>query len=127
MCYAAYLQPKRYICIHLGAEIIDSWSRENFASIGSAIIRRGYDVVLTGTVSETEVTKIISLMQTQPINLTGKISIGAMAALLTNARLTVSNDIDMHYLATALNLPSIAIVSDEGKCWAPMNDQIIAS
>jgi ADP-heptose:LPS heptosyltransferase len=121
-----YLQQVKYICIHPSSNLSErQWSIEHFAKVGDAIATRGYQVVLTGTIAEANLTEAISQrMQAQAINLAGKTSLGAMAALLIHAELLVCNDIGISHLAVALHVPSVVIFSSSQiSRWAPLDRQ----
>ncbi len=121
-----YLQQVKYVCIHTGASVPERrWSVEHFAKVGDAIAARGYQVVLTGTIAEANLTQAVSRrMQTQAINLAGKTSLGAMAGLLIHAELVVCNDTGISHLAAALHVPSIVIFSNSQiSRWAPLDRQ----
>ncbi|KAF3885349.1 MULTISPECIES: glycosyltransferase family 9 protein [Nostocales] len=113
-----------YVCIHPGASVPERrWSKELFAAIGDAIAARGFQVVLTGTPPETSLTQSIAgMMQTKPIDLAGHTSLGAMAALLSQAALLVCNDTGVSHLAAALQVKSVVIFSNsDPNRWAPLN------
>ncbi len=121
-----YLQQLRYICIHPGASVPERrWSVKQFAEVGDALAARGYQVVLTGTAAEAHLTEVVAQrMQAQAINLAGRTSLGAMAALLIHAKLLVCNDTGVSHLAAALRVPSVVIFSNSQLLrWAPLDRQ----
>lgn len=119
-----HLRQGEYVCIHPGASTSDRcWLPEQFAIIADALAERGFQVVLTGTAAEAKLTQAVQdLMQAKPIDLAGRTSLGAVAALLSQARLLVCNDTGISHLAAALKVKSVVIftASDPNR-WAPLN------
>jgi ADP-heptose:LPS heptosyltransferase len=119
--------PKQYVCIHPGASVAEKrWPLENFAVVADAIASRGFQVLLTGTASEASLTQALAeIMSYKPINLAGKTSLGAMAALLSQASLLVCNDTGVSHLAAALQVKSVVIFTNSSlHRWASLNHKI---
>jgi ADP-heptose:LPS heptosyltransferase len=117
----------RYVCLHPGASLPEKrWALENFAVVADAIATRGFQIVLTGTTSETSLTQALAeMMHCKPIDLAGKTSLGAMAALLSRASLVVCNDTGISHLAAALQVKSVVIFTNSSlHRWAPLNRKI---
>ncbi|MEW6494765.1 MAG: glycosyltransferase family 9 protein [Cyanobacteriota bacterium] len=115
----------QYVCVHPGASTpMRCWQPEGFASVADAIAQSlGLRVVLTGSKQEVELCKAVaSMMKTPSITLAGRTSLGAMAALLNDARLLVCNDTGVSHLAAALRVPSVVMFtqSDPNR-WAPLD------
>lgn len=52
------LQPDRYLCLHPGASISSRrWDAQHFASLGQALATQGWQIVLTGSQSERNLTE----------------------------------------------------------------------
>jgi ADP-heptose:LPS heptosyltransferase len=118
------LQKRKYVCIHPGASVPERrWSVEKFAAVADAIAARGFQVVLTGTAPEANLTQSIAqMMQAKPINLAGKTSLGALAALLSNAELLICNDTGVSHLAAGLGVKSVVIFTNsDPHRWAPLD------
>ncbi|AFZ32437.1 glycosyl transferase family 9 [Gloeocapsa sp. PCC 7428] len=118
------LLPGKYVCVHPGASVSDRrWSPVAFARVADAIGKMGFEVVLTGTAAETDLTQTVAgLMQKSAINLAGQTSLGALAALLKNAALLVCNDTGVSHLADALAVKSVVIFTNsDPKRWSPLN------
>lgn len=118
------LQAGEYVCVHPGASVLERcWSQELFAVVADALAARGFQVVLTGTGAEADLTQAVrKSMRTSPIDLAGRTSLGALAALLSNARLLVCNDTGVSHLATALQVKSVVIFSSsDPNRWAPLD------
>lgn len=119
-----HLQPREYVCIHPGASVPEKrWSVEKFAAVADAISDRGFQVVLTGTAKEAHITQAVAeMMRFKPIDFAGHTSLGAIAALLSQARLLVSNDTGISHIAAALQIPSVVIFTNsQTHRWAPLN------
>lgn len=120
---AAKLRQDDYVCIHPGARSpARRWAPERFAEVGDALSRRGLRIVLTGSSDEAELTNEVGGRMTAPsMDLAGQTELGALAALLANARLLVSNDTGISHLAEALNVPSVIVFTQsDPERWAPL-------
>lgn len=119
-----HLQNREYVCIHPGASTQNRrWLPEKFAIVADALASRGFQIVLTGTAAEANLTQAVrESMQAKPIDLAGCTNLGAIAALLSQAKLIICNDTGISHLAAALNVKSVIIFSaSDPKRWAPLN------
>lgn len=121
------LTPGDYVCIHPGARMRDKcWHPARFAQVADQIATE-FDVriVLTGSAAEAPLTAAVaSRMRYKALDAAAPISIGAMAALMSRARLLISNDTGVSHIAAGLGLNSVVIFSkaDIGR-WAPLDKQ----
>ncbi|SHH67465.1 glycosyltransferase family 9 protein [Massilia sp. CF038] len=119
------LQKDSYICIHAGARDPEKcWPPMRFAQVADRLATEfGLKVVLTGSASEAPFTAAVaSRMRTPAIDAAAPISIGAMAALMRDARLLVSNDTGVSHIAAGLRLNSVVIFSKADMTrWAPLD------
>ncbi|ARV59742.1 LPS biosynthesis glycosyltransferase [Nostocales cyanobacterium HT-58-2] len=118
------LQKGKYVCVHPGASVSQRcWSAENFADVADALAARGFQVVLTGTAPEAHLTQAVTkMMRSKPVDLAGRTSLGALAALLSQAALLVCNDTGVSHLAAALRVKSVVIFTNsEPHRWAPLD------
>jgi len=116
--------PGDYVCLHPGArDPRRRWPAEAFASVGDRLAGAGLTVVLTGTEEERELTAPVRrAMTAEPVDLTGALSLGGLAALLSGARLVITNDTGVSHLADALAVPSVTIfVASDPARWAPLD------
>jgi ADP-heptose:LPS heptosyltransferase len=121
------LRDGAYACLHAGAaEPQRRWPPERFAAVADGLVRQGLQVVLTGTEAERGVAQqVADHMQAPALNLAGLTSLGGMAALLSRARLLVSNDTGVSHLAAALRVPSVVIfIASEPERWAPLDRRL---
>lgn len=109
------------------------WPRERFASLASCLIR-GDDarVVLVGAPSEQEWTAGVAAMTgevgpEQLIDLSGRLSIGGLHALLARADVFVGNDSGPMHLAAALGTPTVGLFGPETpQMYAPIGGRAVA-
>lgn len=121
---AAYGLARNYVCIHPGASVsARRWPPEQFAAVADWLADRGFQIVLTGSAAETELTQTVATAMHAPsLNLAGRTSLGAIAALLSRSRLLICNDTGVSHLAAALQTPSVVIFSDsDPERWAPLD------
>jgi ADP-heptose:LPS heptosyltransferase len=118
------LSPGSYVCLHAGARAAARrWAPERFARVGEIFHRAGWTIVLTGSAIERAITaRIASLMPFRTVDLAGRTSLGVLAALLSGARLLISNDTGVAHLADALDVPSL-VLSPPSQIdrWAPLD------
>ncbi|NEQ24378.1 MAG: glycosyltransferase family 9 protein [Microcoleus sp. SIO2G3] len=113
-----------YVCIHPGASVVSRrWPIAQFAAVGDRLAAAGFEIVLTGTAIEAELTEAIAAqMQHRAIDLAGETNLGSLAVLLKRSSLFVCNDTGVSHLAAALQTPSVVIFSDSDlERWRPID------
>lgn len=104
--------PAGYVILHAGAgDARRRWPAENFARVGEHIYERtGRTLVVTGRLEDREVTDgLLAACRAPLVDLTCKLDLGAMAALVSGASLVVANDTGPAHMAYALEVPSVVI------------------
>ena len=112
------------VCIHPGARSPERrWPVERFAGVADGLAAHGLQVVLTGTLDEAALTQAVAAqMQSPSLDLAGLTSLGALAALISNARLVVSNDTGVAHIAAAVQTPSVVLfLASDPNRWAPQD------
>lgn len=122
------LEPGGYICIHPGARHRNKcWPPQRFAEVADRLAEEfDMTVVLTGSSKEIDLTSMVAEHMRMPaINAASSISIGAMAALMSRARLLICNDTGVSHIAAGLRLPSVVIFSTADiRRWAPLDHDL---
>ncbi len=124
---AAILLRGKHIVIHAGAtEPARRWLPAHFAAVADHFAADGHQVVLTGTSDEAPLAaEVESCMRWPAINLAGRTSLGAMAAMLSRARLLITNDTGVSHLAAALRVPSVVVfLASNPRRWAPLDRRL---
>jgi ADP-heptose:LPS heptosyltransferase len=105
---------KKYVCVHPGSRGVHrQWPPEYFALLADYCADNGFTPVITGTESERPITsELRKYMRNEAIDLTGKTSLGALAALLQDCAFIISNCTGVAHIAAALKIPGIVISMD---------------
>lgn len=106
----AAIKGRPYAVIHAGADDIRRlWSAGKFARVADSLIKKGYEIVLTGTPKEAEiVTNVMRAMDGAAIPCLS-LGLGGLAALLQNSELVISNDTGPLHLARAVGTRTVGI------------------
>ena len=118
------LKSGEYVCVHPGARApARRWPTDRFADVAGAIADLGLSVVLTGSAGEAALTRLVHRqMRRRSIDLAGRTSLGTVAALISRAKLLISNDTGVSHIAAALRVPSVIVYSGSSPArWAPAN------
>jgi ADP-heptose:LPS heptosyltransferase len=122
-----YPGKKKYVCVHPGSRgRWRQWPPEYFAMLADHCAENGYVVVVTGTSNETDITReMIKCMHHPSIDLTAATNLGALAILVRDAHLLISNCTGVSHLAAATKTQSIIISMDgEPERWGPLNKKL---
>lgn len=116
--------PQRYVCVHAGAQLPSRrWPPERFARVADGLVRRGWQVVLTGGTPEVElIESVADQMEEDAIVMAGRTDLWSLAALLEGAAGLVCNDTGLSHLATALKTPSVVVsCGSDIERWSPLD------
>lgn len=111
-----------YAIVHPGArDERRRWPIEGFAAVAEHLVESGLLPVLTGSSDEAPVVDQLQATLKAPVlALPGATDLGAMAALLEDARLVVANDTGVSHLAAAVGTPSVIVFrASDPRRWAP--------
>jgi ADP-heptose:LPS heptosyltransferase len=121
---AGGLRAGAYVCVHPGARSATRrWPVERFADVADRLAAMGFPAVLTGSEEERALTgSLAQHMTSRALDLGGRLSLGALGALLSDARLLISNDTGVSHLAAALGVPSVVVFNtSDATRWAPLD------
>ncbi len=121
------IKPGRYVCVHPGSRgAWRQWPVEHFAALADFCFEQGYQVVITGTKEETGIVQgVMDNMKYEAINTAGKTSMGAVAALIKDAAMLISNCTGVSHIAAAYGTPSIVLSMDgEPERWGPIDKKL---
>lgn len=113
------------IGIHAGARAsARRWPAVSFAAVADTLAReQGAQIVLTGARDEANIVAAVAQTMRMPaLDLTGKTSLGGLAALLARLDLFISNDTGAAHVAQAVGAPSVTIFGPaDPQRWAPLD------
>jgi ADP-heptose:LPS heptosyltransferase len=116
-----------YAVLHPGASLPSRrWDPSGFAAVGDHLASRGCSVVVTGVAAERGVAEAVRerMRHAVPIDLVGRCSLGATAAVVRRASVVVTNDTGMSHLAAAVGAPSVVVFSvTDPRRWKPPGDR----
>ena len=118
------IEPERLVVLHPGAQLPSRrWPPARFAQVADALSEQGWQIAITGTSHEADITAAVLGAMTAPaLHLAGATSLGGLAALVARARLVVCNDTGISHLAAAMCTPSTVIASgSDTRRWAPLD------
>lgn len=102
---------KPLVALHPGAgDPRRRWSPEQFAVVGDTLAGEGAQVVIIGTEDEREIDEaVVNTMHAKAQNLCDRLSLGALAGLLSRCRVVVSNDSGPLHLARAVGAATVGL------------------
>jgi ADP-heptose:LPS heptosyltransferase len=118
---------ERLVIVHPGAQLPSRrWPAERFAEVADALAADGWRIAITGTASEIEISgRLLGTMAAPALHLVGATSLGALAALVRDARLVVCNDTGISHIAAAMRTASVVVASgSDTRRWAPLDRQL---
>lgn len=100
------------IALHPSAsDPVKRWPAASFAALGDRLAadRSARIVIVSGAAEQADGHAVASQMRTPPLDASGQLSPGALAALLTRCRLLISNDSGPVHIAAAVGTPVISL------------------
>lgn len=111
-----------YVVVHAGSRGPDRRLPVRLLKEVVAFLAGRATVVLTGTNEERILTRALARSIPRAVDAAGLTTLGMLAALLSRARLVVTNDSGPSHLCAALDVPSLVIVSGSDPArWGPKN------
>lgn len=112
--------------VHPGASRPDRrWAAESFAAVTEHLLGHADAVALTGGAGERDVARAVRdglrpSTRERVVDVSGRTSIGSLAALLSHASVVVSNDTGVAHLAAAVDAPAVTVFGDSDRPrWEP--------
>jgi lipopolysaccharide heptosyltransferase II len=111
------LDPSRLICLQTGSSELQKWKRwpeSHWARLAVQLVDRGWEIAFLGSKDEAKIARHIVegtpfIADFDRINLCGRLSINATAALLEQSRGIICNDSGLMHVAAAVGTPIIAL------------------
>lgn len=101
---------RRFVCVHPGAGApVKLWRPEAFAQVADMIVQRhGVHIVITGSAAERGLAESIAgRMDSEPLVLAGRTSLGALAAVMRRCELVVGVDSGPLHVAVSQGVPTV--------------------
>ncbi len=121
---ACGIHADKLVLVHPGAQLPSRrWPVERFGEVADALAQAGWQVAVTGSAGEAPLTAcVVGGIKSKGIDLTGRTTLGALAALVARAKLLVCNDTGLSHVAAAMRTPSVVIASgNDTRRWAPLD------
>ena len=121
---ACAINRDKLVLVHPGAQLPSRrWPVQRFGEVARALLEAGWQVAVTGSAAEAPLTaRVTGDAGAQAIDLAGRTSLGALAALVAKAKLIVCNDTGLSHVAAAMRTPSVVIASgSDTRRWAPLD------
>ncbi|MEU4336126.1 glycosyltransferase family 9 protein [Micromonospora lupini] len=120
-------RPAGATLLHPGSKVpAKRWPAERFAALARALDERGHQVLVTGSADEHALAaRVADAAGLSPdAVLAGRTDLGALAALVADARLVVSGDTGVAHLATAYGTASVVLFGPvPPAAWGPPPDR----
>jgi len=91
-------------------QIFKRWPKEHFAQVAQWLIKRGFSVLLLGSVDEWQLCEDIKKISAGPVyNTAGQWTLKQAAAAISFSKMALTNDNVFMHVAAALKIPVVAI------------------
>ncbi|MFH1777505.1 MAG: glycosyltransferase family 9 protein [Candidatus Omnitrophota bacterium] len=117
------------VCIHPGGVFETKyWTKDGYAKVAEYLFKQYQaKVFFIGSKQEAvRADEIIARIEKKPVNLTGKISLGQVSALIAKCRLFIGNNSGPLHIAAALGIPTISFLGPSvPERWSPNEEKDI--
>ncbi len=115
-----------FVVVNPGAKShIKRWTKEGFGSVCDRIINElGLDVLMVGDTQDKKIiAEIAALMKSKAVDLSGRLSLCQLGALIQQAKLLITNDSAPMHVAASLGAKTLAIFGPtDPKKYGPTHD-----
>ncbi|MFB9237057.1 glycosyltransferase family 9 protein [Plantactinospora siamensis] len=112
------------VALHPGAtDARRRWPPERFAAVADRLVTDGYDVFVTGSAGERELTSRVVAAAREPVrDLAGELSLGGLVGFLAGCAALVANDTGPVHVAGAVGTPTVGVfwVGNVINCATPL-------
>lgn len=117
----------QFIAIFPGASVEERrWGGENFGRTAEKFRKKGYQIVIFGSVCDSHDAETIKKYVHDSLDLTGKTSLREVAGILKQCSLLITADSGLMHLAYATGTPTVSLFgSGIEKKWAPRREKHI--
>lgn len=120
-----------YILVHPTSRwFFKCWEDGRFAEVIMQLAQSGHKIVLTAAPSPKEMALISNILSLAPhpniVSLAGKLTLPALAATISKAKLFIGVDSAPMHMAAALDVPTVALFGPtDVEAWRPWSDKAI--
>ncbi|KMQ80196.1 ADP-heptose--lipooligosaccharide heptosyltransferase II [Candidatus Burkholderia pumila] len=114
----------KLVLVHPGAQLPSRrWPIKRFGEVANKLSVAGWQIAVTGSAGEAPLTASVAAnVGAHALDLAGRTSLGALAALVARAKLIVCNDTGLSHVAAAMRTPSVVVASgSDTRRWAPLD------
>lgn len=103
------------------------WPPDRFAAVGDALARDGARVLLLGSPAEVErCAAVAAAMRERPSDLSGRLDVGTLKAVVRRLDLLVGNDAGARHVAVAFGVPCVVLFGPTSVAKTPLNLERVA-
>ncbi len=128
LAYAGWRGERPLVGINPGASAPErQWLPERYAQVADALQQRGARVLLLGGAGDIPLTEaILQTMRTEPLTLTGKLTLDELIVAISGLDALISGDTGPAHLAAAVGTPVVGLYgATSARRYAPIGDKHI--
>ncbi|MFN3780600.1 MAG: glycosyltransferase family 9 protein, partial [Candidatus Kapaibacteriota bacterium] len=119
------IRRREFIILHPGSRGSSiTWQPYKFGELAEILLRAGYDVVLTGISQEANLNQIIQNYSSRIKNLTGRLNLYEIIALISLSKGMVANSTGILHIGSVLEIPTVGLFPNtphlSAKRWGPI-------